>query len=297
MEVSAADRLFRAADGRMRLGWRLLLFVTTTLIVAAMVALLLPPVALAGSVALLVGAVAGGAVTLVVDDRPPSALGFYLARDAIGEAARGLALGVGVAAVVVAAIALFGGLRWVAEPGTPFDWVRGGVGGLLVLVVPAATEEALFRGYPLQALTEAWGPWWALGLMAGVFGLFHLRNPDVTAVAIVNIAIAGLFLGVIYLRTGSLWWATGAHLGWNWTHGYLADVPVSGLHLLNAPLYEGVLRGPRWLSGGGFGPEGSLAATVVLGVATLVCWRVRWLSPGKAALAARPLALVGGSRA
>ena len=102
--------------------------------------------------------------------------------------------------------------------------------------------------------------------------------------------MGGAFLGVVYLKTLSLWWATGAHLGWNWTHGYLADVPVSGLELIDAPLYEGVVSGPLWLGGGAFGPEGSLLATAVLFVATLLCWRARSLRPGEAVLAARPLA-------
>ncbi len=176
-------------------------------------------------------------------------------------------------------------------------WVEGAGGALLVLAVPAAAEEALLRGYPLQALAEAWGPWWGLGLTAGIFGALHLGNPAVTAVGMVNVAVAGLFLGVIYLRTGSLWWASGAHLGWNWTHGYLADVPVSGLEILNAPLYQGVLRGPRWLSGGAFGPEGSLVATVVVGAAAVLCWRGSRLRPGTSALSAEPLLIVAGGSA
>jgi hypothetical protein len=167
----------------------------------------------------------------------------------------------------------------------------GALGALAFLALPAAAEEALLRGYPLQALAEVWGPRWALALTAGLFGLLHLGNPGVTTVGTLNVVVAGLFLGIVYLRTLSLWWATGAHLGWNWAHGYLADVPVSGLELLDAPLYEGVARGAPWLSGGSFGPEGSLVATLVVGVASVLCWRAAWLKPSASASAARPLAL------
>ena len=107
-------------------------------------------------------------------------------------------------------------------------------------------------------------------------------------------AAAGLFLGVLYLKTASLWLATGAHLAWNWCTGYLADVPVSGLEILNAPLYEGVVRGPDWLGGGSFGPEGSLISTLILAGVVAWCWRTEWLRPGEAALAARPLAVLTG---
>ena len=171
-------------------------------------------------------------------------------------------------------------------------WLAGGGQALLLLAVPAAAEEALLRGYPLQALAEAWGPGWALAVTSGVFGVIHLGNPEVTPLGTLNVALAGLFLGVVYLRTTSLWWATGVHLGWNWAHGYLADVPVSGLDLWDAPFYEGLARGPVWLGGGDFGPEGSVVATFVVVGATCLCWRAPWLRPSEAAMVARPLAVV-----
>jgi uncharacterized protein len=285
------DSLLRTGEGRLRLGWRLALFIALTLSVAALVAALLPVGVQTGSVALLVGAVLAGVALLAMEGRPAAALGFAVAPSAPRESALGLALGAAVAGAVVLLMAALGGLRWAGEGGTGGEWLAGGAGALLFLALPAAAEEALLRGYPLQALAEAWGPWWALGLTAAVFGALHLLNPGVTVVATLNVALAGLFLGVVYLRTLSLWWATGAHLGWNWAHGWIADVPVSGLELMDAPLYEGVVRGPGWLGGGSFGPEGSLVATAVVIAASVLCWRARWLGPSRAALAARPLVL------
>ncbi len=285
------DRLLRSAEGRLRLGWRLGLWMALMIAVAALTSVLLPGGVLTGSLALLVGSVVAGVLVLALDGRSPAALGFHLSRDAVAESARGLALGTLVALAVVALIAAAGGLRWAAEEGTAAGWLLGGGGALLFLALPAAAEEALLRGYPLQALAEAWGPLWALVLTAVVFGALHRANPGVTAVGTLNVVAAGLFLGVVYLRTSSLWWASGAHLGWNWAHGYLADVPVSGLELLDAPFYEGVAQGPAWLGGGSFGPEGSLLATVVVLAATMLCWRVRWLTPCPTVRAARPLAL------
>jgi CAAX protease family protein len=293
MEPTAASgSVLRAADGRVRLGWRLLTFAGAASAVMLMAMLALPSGDLTSSIALLLGGLVGGAVALALDGRPAGALGFYIARESVAESLAGLGLGGGVAGAVVVALVVTGALRWTGEPGSVAGWLGHAGGALLFLAVPAATEEALVRGYPLQALAEAWGPWWALCVTAVAFGALHLRNPGVTTIGAVNVGVAGLFLGVVYLRTGSLWCASGAHLGWNFTHGYLADVPVSGLELLNAPLYEGVLRGPTWLSGGAFGPEGSLLATVVVSAAVVICWRAKWLRPSEVALAARPLAVV-----
>ena len=283
-------RLTKDAGGRLRLGWRLSLFVVLAAIIALATAFLLPQGMLSASFALLVGAGAAGTILLALDGRPAAALGFHVGRSAPREGGLGLLLGIAVAAAVVTLMAIFGVLDWAAEEGGIAAWTTAATSALLFLAIPAAAEEALLRGYPMQAITEAHGPGAALLVTSGVFGALHLTNPNVTAIGTLNVTVAGAFLGVVYLKTLSLWWATGAHLGWNWTHGYLADVPVSGLELMDAPLYEGVVGGPPWLGGGAFGPEGSVLATAVLIVATVLCWRARFLRPDEAVLAARPLA-------
>lgn len=283
-------------SGRLRLGWRLLLFLVTGVLVAMAVGLLLPPSALAGSAAVLAGAVVGGWVMLARDGRSPAALGFPLGRAALRESAAGLALGVLVASAAIAAMLLVGAARWTADEGSWTGWVVGAVSALTFLALPAAAEEALVRGYPLQALVEAWGAGWGLLVTSALFGLMHLGNPSVTPLAAANVAVAGFWLGVVYVRTGSLWWATGAHLGWNWAGAWLADLPVSGLELFDAPLYEGVTRGPAWLGGGAFGPEGSVLATAALAAASWLCWRSGWLRPGPEVRAARPLIAGAGPR-
>ncbi len=283
--------ILTGTGGRLRLGWRLLFFLVIAAVVDLIVALLLPAGTQYGSAALLLGALVGGWATLALDGRAPGALGFYLRPIAGREAAVGLGLGVVVAMVVVLAMAALGGLRWSAQPGTASAWLVGSASSLLFLTLPAAAEEALMRGYPLQALAQAWGPSVALLVTSIAFGVGHLGNPEVTWLGLANIAAAGLLLGVVYLRTGSLWWATGVHLGWNWAQGYLADVPISGLELMDAPFYDGIAQGPDWLSGGGFGPEGSALATVVVLAAAAACWWGPWLQPGEAALSTSPLAV------
>jgi membrane protease YdiL (CAAX protease family) len=282
--------IMREPGGRLRLGWRLSFFVVLAATLAIAVAFVLPQGMLTTSFAILVGAGAAGALLLALDDRPAEALGFHVGRSALSESGLGLLLGIVVAAVVVGLMAAFGVLGWAGDEGGAGAWMTGAASALLFLAVPAAAEEALLRGYPIQAIAEVHGPTAALLVTSAVFGALHLTNPNVTWIGTLNVTVAGAFLGVVYLKTLSLWWATGAHLGWNWTHGYLADVPVSGLELMDAPLYEGTVSGPEWLGGGAFGPEGSLVATAVLFVVTLLCWRSRALRPSATALAARPLA-------
>ena len=192
--------------------------------------------------------------------------------------------------VVITAIFLLGGVRWTPESGTISGWLLGAFSALAFFTIPAAMEEALVRGYAFQAVVESWGVGAALTITAIIFGALHYGNPDFGWVPLINITLAGVLLGVVYLKTLSLWWATGVHLGWNWTLGYLADVPVSGLELMDAPYYEGHPVGPEWLSGGGFGPEASLIAAVVLLLASILLWWGPWLYPGPTAESSNALA-------
>ena len=282
-------------DGRMRLGWRLILFLTLTLSIAVPVIFLDgylsgTPTEIGASVGFLLGSILAGWWLLTRDKRGFSALGFYFSSDATKESIRGLALGIGIGVVVITAIFLLGGVRWTPESGTISGWLLGAFSALAFFTIPAAMEEALVRGYAFQAVVESWGVGAALTITAIIFGALHYGNPDFGWVPLVNITLAGVLLGVVYLKTLSLWWATGVHLGWNWTLGYLADVPVSGLELMDAPYYEGHPVGPEWLSGGGFGPEASLIAAVVLLLVSILLWWGPWLCPGPSAASSNALA-------
>jgi uncharacterized protein len=284
--------------GRIRLVWRLLLFLLVVEAVVAVVGWALPGRGLWGaSTALLAGALGAGFLLLRLEGRAPGALGFHLAPSVPGEVGKGGALGLGLAVLVVAGITLAGGVRWAREAGSLGGWLEGAVRAGAFLALAAAAEEALLRGYPLQALAEGMGAGWALVATSAAFGALHLGNPGATPLGAANTAAAGLFLGAVVLRTGSLWWAAGAHLGWNWGVGWLADLPVSGIEVADAPGVAAIPVGPDWLGGGAFGPEGSVVATLGFLAAAAACWWGPWLSLESAAAARRlPAAGLGSER-
>lgn len=176
----------------------------------------------------------------------------------------GFLLGVVIVVPVLFLAVAAGGLRYGSEQGTVLEYLSTGAWTIVVLLGPAAAEELLFRGYPMRVLTEHWGTGAALVLTTLAFSLVHGSNPNVSPLALVNIALAGLLLGMILLVTGSLWWAIGLHAGWNFAIAFLADLPVSGLTIVDAPLVEVTEAGNTLLTGGEFGLEGGLAATAGL---------------------------------
>lgn len=175
---------------------------------------------------------------------------------------RGFVIAAVLAAFAMAVGVPAAGADWRQDGGTPVQWA-GSVGFTALLLLPAAfVEELMFRGAPLVALTRHFGAVPSILALSLLFGLAHLANPKVTPLGIANIVLAGVFLSAVFLTPGGLWASTGAHLGWNLALAGLA-APVSGLPL-PMPWLDYAPGGPAWLTGGPFGPEGGLLATLAL---------------------------------
>jgi membrane protease YdiL (CAAX protease family) len=184
-----------------------------------------------------------------------------------------LALAVGIAAAA-------GGLRFTIGGGDLLWAVTKSVGSSAVLfVVAALAEEAMFRGYALQTLSRAKLAWLGILITSVPFAMVHLWNPNVVrGVTFINTALAGVWLAIAYLRTRSLWLPLGVHWSWNWALGSLFGLPVSGLTLVSHPLLQGTDFGPAWITGGSYGIEGGTACTIALVVSTLFLLRTRLVS-------------------
>jgi membrane protease YdiL (CAAX protease family) len=284
-------------EGGLRSGWRILLFVglfPVLLVLLAPLAGLAPGTGIGAlivqwSVALAAALGAGWILLTLLDRRPMGALGFAWSTSVPRELGIGLAVGALSLGAVVALFLLAGWVSYQPESGTVGGFV-GSLGiGLLFFAVAAAAEEALFRGYPFQVLVQGIGAVPATIVASLAFAAAHGRNPNVDPLALVNIFLAGVLLSLAYLRTRSLWFATAVHLGWNWSMASLFDLPVSGLTELDTPLYEPVIMGPVWVTGGAFGPEGGIGGSVALLLAILAILYLPGIRVATKMRALRPL--------
>lgn len=235
--------------------------------------------------------VAGGVLIRRLDHRPAGALGLAWTSRTVWEIGAGLALGAMALGVAAALMLLVGGLRYTAQPGDAMGWAAAIGSGFGGLALPALAEELIFRGYPFQVLVQAAGGIAATLVASTLFAAAHAANPNVDVFALVNIFLAGVLLSVAYLRTRSLWFATAVHLGWNGAMAAVFDLPVSGLELFDTPLYEPVIAGPRWFTGGVFGPEAGLVGTIALGLALLMLARSRRVTVVPEMMALHPLGM------
>jgi membrane protease YdiL (CAAX protease family) len=192
---------------------------------------------------------------------------------ALPPAPRDLVLGMligGGAIAAVIGIQWLGG--WVVIEARPVDAV---VLALRDSIRSGVVEELVLRLVIFRLLWRAFGIWPALAVAAVIFGLLHLGNPGSDWFAALCL-IAGEGIGIaFYLMTGRIWASIGMHAAWNFTQGWVFGAVVSGTtDIAGGPLTLKPVAGvPEILSGGGFGPEASVAALLIsLTASAVMLW-------------------------
>nr|WP_218861534.1 type II CAAX endopeptidase family protein [Nocardioides panzhihuensis] len=211
----------------------------------------------AGLLTAVVGVLVYGWVVRRTEHRAPVEVSLKGAGAGVGW---GTLLGIVLFGAVIASIAFFGEYT-INGLGTP----AGAVALLGIMTGAAVTEELVFRGVLFRNV-ELWtGTWIALVLTGSLFGLIHLLNPNATLWGAVAIVIeAGGMLTAAYIATRKLWLPIGLHFGWNVAGSAIFSTEVSGSNTAQG-LLDATMSGPALVTGGSFGPEGSIYA-VVLGV-------------------------------
>jgi len=184
---------------------------------------------------------------------------------------RGFVLGLVFMGAVVGIMALGGGITVQTDGTQPTGYAA--LGSVLILligfVIQGGSEEVVTRGWFMQVLGARYRPWIGILVSSSLFCALH-ATPD--PVAIINLLIGALFLSVYYLREGSLWGVCGWHSAWNWSMMYGLGLTVSGHKPSGGVLFDLQTTGQPLLTGGEFGPEGSLITTIVMlmGIAVVV---------------------------
>jgi len=156
-----------------------------------------------------------------------------------------------------------------------------GVKWLLAFCLVGLSEEFLLRGYFQYTLARGFAGlipkrvWhrYAIGfsvaaiLLAVDFGAGHSSHSTESMIGLVAAGLIGLLFSYSLWRSGSLWWAVGAHAAWDWAQSYLFGVGDSGV-LCHGRLLASHPTGQSFLSGGVTGPEGSIMAlgAILLGI-------------------------------
>jgi membrane protease YdiL (CAAX protease family) len=203
-----------------------------------------------------------------VDRRSFSSLGF-----ASGRIGRDLIAGLVLGAMMIL-LAL--GTLWVPGWVSAVPGVSLAGSSLLLMAVAmllnSVTQEVLVRGYILQAIEAQLGVAVALVASSIVFAGLHAGAiVEGGLLPAVNLFAAGLLLGLAYTTTRNLWLPIALHFSWNFLQGPVLGIAVSGQDL-DSGWQLLTLNGPSMWTGGPFGLEGGLGATLATaaGIAVLI---------------------------
>ena len=180
------------------------------------------------------------------------------------HAATGFFLGLTLLGTGTLLLVALGNLEWIDI--VP-DWKSLFINFVLMGMI-AFSEELVFRGYILNNLMQSMNKWFALVLSAFLFAAFHSGNPGIHAVAVINLFLGGLLLGINYIYTKNLWFAVFFHFSWNFYQGSVLGYDVSGIELNSLLQHE--RTGHTLITGGGFGFEGSVISGTLCLLATIL---------------------------
>lgn len=179
----------------------------------------------------------------------------------------GLLIGSGLQTLTILVIYFNGGFKVIA------------VNPISILIIPftvaftiAILEEILLRGIIFRITEEKWGSTIALIISGVIFGSLHLINPHVTVVSILCIIVVGVLLGAAYMYYRNLWLPIVIHFAWNFTQNGIFGAITSGNEKTSSLLATRI-TGPEILTGGQFGPEGSIQAVLFCLIVTMVIIR------------------------
>ena len=135
-------------------------------------------------------------------------------------------------------------------------------GSMVLMILVSIHEEVIVRGYLLNSMMSVTNKYFALLLSSVLFGAMHLFNPNITTISFINIVLAGILLGISYIYSKNLWFPIGFHFSWNFFQGPVLGFEVSGQEMKS--LISQQISGNDLITGGEFGFEGSLIATVLM---------------------------------
>ncbi|WP_374174534.1 lysostaphin resistance A-like protein [Flavobacterium tructae] len=138
-----------------------------------------------------------------------------------------------------------------------------------IMFTVAIIEEILVRGIIFRIMEEKLGSYISLIISSILFGVFHLANPHGSFLSGLCITTAGFLFGTAFIYSRSLWFPIALHFAWNFTQSGIYGAITSGNEKTSS-LIVSKIEGSVLITGGEFGPEGSIQATLFCLIATII---------------------------
>ena len=254
-------------DGRLKLVWRILIFICFLLLAIA------PLIIINNSLLQFIGATFILLYGLYLnskylDKRPMSDYGIVFSKKTFIHLLNGISIG-SLSVIAIFLIGKITGILLVTEPLVPSIDVWGLLLFAIKMLFVATLEEAFFRGYLFTTIYDGFSTKRGFQNKAVVigavvssvlFGLAHIGNSYASVLSISFLSINGVVWCIPFILTKNLGLSIGLHAAWNFAQTQVGftmsgNEPVKSLFIIEN-------KGPDLWTGGEYGPEAGLLGLI-----------------------------------
>lgn len=135
---------------------------------------------------------------------------------------------------------------------------------LVSVFFQSASEELWCRCYLYDRINVHYPLWMAIVINGSIFGLMHLGNDGISALALADLIICGISYSLLRWYSGSIWTSFGIHTMWNFTQNFIFGLPNSGLVSEASVFHLDAATGiSNWVYSYEFGVEGGVPAVFI----------------------------------
>ena len=185
----------------------------------------------------------------------------------------GIAAGIIMAGVVALGMLALGGMQINGLSAGGGALALSALAWLVTNICVGVAEEFWFRSYVQQTLWKSIGFWPASIVIALIFAAAHyFFKPGENVWDVITLVSLSLLLSYSMLRTGTLWFAVGFHIAFDYMQLFVIGTPNGG-QIPSGRLLDVSFNGPAWLTGGTLGTEASFLMYPVIAFLWVYVWR------------------------
>ncbi len=185
----------------------------------------------------------------------------------------GAVAGVVMAAAVAIGMYVLGGMQIRGFATTGSALALSALAWLAANICIGVAEEFWYRSYVLQTLWKSLGFWPASIIIAVNFTADHyFFKTGENIWDVITLVSLSLLMCYTVLRTGTLWFAVGFHVAFDYMQLFVIGTP-NGAETPVGRLLDVRFDGPAWLTGGALGTEASFLMYPMIVLLWIYVWR------------------------
>lgn len=150
------------------------------------------------------------------------------------------------------------------------------IGTIIILIIlvlmQGFLEEIVFRGYLMTRLAAKKGKWIAILLSSIFYLVFRMSNPSTSKLDLINIFLISIVMSLLYWYFDNILVIAIFHAFWNCISGVVFGFNISGIKVFDTIFTVEAISDKQILTGGSYGIEGSIIATVFFAVLGLLVY-------------------------